>query len=196
MVGFSLSANAQQRIGGLVSNNTTSLPITGYGTLFYSQYHPGIDVFWEIKLNKKTQNQFWFNADLGGYYHRFFQTAIKLQANLNYRLAISQVLAFDLAIGGGYLHSFTNYDRFKLNENGQYEKISTLEGRPQFIAGFMFGANIGLLKSNLDKIRLLIQFRTNLQGPFAGSYIALIPLNTFSLGISFALPHKASINEK
>ncbi len=183
-------AIAQERFGGTVSNNTTSFPVTGYGTLFHSQFHPGADLFWELKLNKKVHNQFWFKVDFGGYYHRFFQTAFRIQPNINYRLAISPCFAFDLALGGGYLHSFTEYSRFKLNDTGQYVKVSAVSGRPQYIAGFMIGANIGLIKASPDKIRLLLQFRTLMQGPFAKSYVPLLPLNSFALGLSFPLKSK------
>ena len=188
IIGFAISAKAQvHRFGSSISNNTTGLPITGYGSLFYSQFHPGAEVFYEYKLNKKEVNQFWIKGTFGGYYHRFFQTALRLQLDVDYRLAFSKFVALDIALGGGYLHSFTDYQRFKLNDQGEYEKIHGIAGRAQFVAGLTLGANVALLKSDPEKIRLLIQFRTLMQGPFVANYVPLLPVNSFLLGLSFPL---------
>lgn len=171
-------------LGFGLSNNNTAWPFIGYPKLFYSQFHPGIDVILEKKINKKDKNQVWAEANLGCYYHRFFQTAVKLNFNLHYRYFINPRIFSDIGLGGGYLHSFYRYQLFKLNSNGDYVQESGVKGRPQYVMGFCMGIGIGLIKSDPDNFRLLVQFRSNVQGKFAGNFIPVVPNNTFLLGIT------------
>lgn len=196
---YYLSAQDYQ-LGGGISNNVTSFPVTGYPQLFYSGFHPGIDIILEKKLNTKLKNQWWTEANLGCFYHRFFQTALKLNVNFHYRYHFKPHIFSDIAIGGGYLHSFYHYQVFKLNSNGDYVKESGYKGRPQFIAGICMGAGISLKKSDPELWKLLIQFRTSAQGIFAGSFVPVVPYNTFLLGLThhfnFTKKKNATNNEK
>lgn len=185
---FTLLMTAQNyQLGAAVSNNVTSWPVIGYPELFYSQLHPGLDIIFEKQINKKTKNQFWAEANLGGFYHRFFQTAVKLNAAIHYRYFFNPRVFTDVGIGGGYLHSFYHYEVFKLNSDGNYVKETGIKGRPQFVMGVCLGAGFGLKKSDPTLWRLLIQFRSNAQGIFSGSFVPVVPYNAFLVGVTHRL---------
>lgn len=181
---FNISYSQNYQLGAGISNNVTAWPVIGYPKLFYSQFHPGIDIILEKKINKKEKNQFWAEADLGTYYHRFFQTAVKLNLNFHYRYFFSARAFSDIGLGAGYLHSFYQYEVFKLNSNGDYVQETGIKGRPQYIMGFCLGGGLGLINSDPDLWRLHIQFRSNVQGKFAGNFVPVVPNNTFILGIT------------
>lgn len=164
----------------------------GYPELFYTKLHPGVDLILEKQVNKKIKNQFWAEANLGGFYHRFFQTAAKLNVNLHYRYFFNTRIYSDIGIGGGYLHSFYHYQVFKLNSDGDYVKESGIKGRPQFLMGICLGAGFGVKKSDPDLLRILIQFRSNAQGIFSGSFVPVVPYNTFLIGLS----HRVNLCKK
>jgi len=186
-----MSPQAQNKNAGfLLSNNVTSFPVTGYPKVFYSQLHPGIDFFYNLKINKKEKNQFWLCADFGGYYHRFIQTAIRLYATVNYLNQINQRLNLFAGLGGGYLHSFENMTTLKLNDEGVYEVKSKLIGRPQMLIAVDLGGNYALKKDNPNSMRLQMNIRTYVQGPFVNGYVPFLPVNTFALGVSIPLTSK------
>jgi hypothetical protein len=183
-------------LGFGLSNNVTAWPIIGYPKLFYSQFHPGFDIILEKKINKKEKNQLWAEANLGTYYHRFFQTAVKLNVNLHYRYFFTPRVFSDIGLGGGYLHSFYQYQIFKINSNGDYVQETGIKGRPQYVMGFCLGLGIGIKKTDPDFLKLLIQFRSNVQGKFAGNFVPIVPNNTFLLGLTHRFNSCKKKNEK
>jgi len=191
---FLFAQNYQLGFG--LSNNVTAWPVIGYPKLFYSQFHPGIDIILEKQINKKIKNQLWAEANLGSYYHRFFQTAVKLNLNLHYRYFFNPRFFSDIGFGGGYLHSFYKYQLFKINANGDYVQETGVKGRPQYVMGFCLGAGVGLKKSDPDYLRLLIQFRSSVQGKFAGNFVPVVPNNTFLLGLTHRFNSCKKKNEK
>lgn len=191
-----LSVRAQNaRIGAGFSNHGTAWPVVGYPKLFYTAFHPGLDIIAEKKINKKEKNQWWAELGVGTFYHRFFQTAAKLNLNLHHRYFFNTRVYSDVALGAGYLHSFYQYQVFKLKSDGTYVKESGIKGRPQFIMGTIIGCGVALKKSDPEKFNLLIQFRTNIQGPFAGSFVPIVPYNAIMLGITTRLNKCEKKNE-
>lgn len=176
----SQSSNA----GILISNNVTSYPITGYPQVFYSQFHPGLDVFRDWKINKKQVNQFWVVANAGGYYHRFIQTAIRLFGAIEYRHTLCKNFKAFAGFGAGYLHSFENTAVCKLNSEGVYEVKSKIVGRPQVIAQLNIGCSYSLKKDDPESMKIILQMRTFLQGPFVKNYVPFAPVNTLAVGLS------------
>jgi hypothetical protein len=170
--------------GALLSNNVTSFPVTGYPQVFYSQFHPGIDLFKGWKINKKEKNQFWFMADLGGYYHRFVQTALRLYATVNYQNIINPRLNLFVGLGGGYLHSIETEATLKLNDQGVYETNNKITGRPQMLIAVDLGGSFALKKDDVRSLRIQIDLRTYVQGVFVKGYVPFLPLNTFAIGIT------------
>jgi hypothetical protein len=178
-------ATGQQHPFGIaLSNNVVALPVTGMPATTFTQFHPGLDLFSGVQLNSHTKHQLWVHGNLGAYYHRFFQTGIRLHGSLDYRHAFLSGFSLDAGIMAGYMQSFTWYDVFTMNDDGVYEKISTFRGRPQFLGGFRIGASHPLMPERLNGFAIHLDLRTYLQAPFAGAYIPIIPTNTLMIGIS------------
>jgi hypothetical protein len=178
------SEPADRRYGLLLSNNVVSLPVTGFPAVFYTQWHPGVDGFVEFRLNKHAKHQLKSTMDAGVYYHRFFQTGLRLHGTIDYSRVMKNKLSLGAGFMAGYLHSFAWYDRFSVNDAGMYEKIPGLTGRPQLLGGFRLGIAMPISSSNPANYMLHLDFRTYLQAPFAGAYIPVIPTNTLMIGIS------------
>ena len=183
-----------QEAGILFSNNVTSYPVAGFSKVFYSQFHPGIDAWRAWKTNEKDVNQFWFAANAGGYYQRFVQTAIRLFGTIEYHYVFCERLSAIAGIGFGYVHSFEDNTVLKLNDEGKYEVKSRVIGRPQYTAQINIGGSIVLKKTDPESMRITMQMRVFIQGPFVNNYVPMLPINSFSLGI--CKPLKCKKNEK
>ena len=181
----------ESRTGYLISNNNTSFPVLGYPQLFYSQFHPGIDLFHEWKMNKSEKSQLWYSFNIGGFYHRFIQTTIKVFPKIEYKYFLNDKIDLQIGLGGGYLHSFDNVKIMKLNSDGVYETQSTLKGRPQFMITLDWGLGYKLK----NDFQLLMLFRTIMQGSFIKSYVPLVPYNSFAIGLNIPLKSKTKENE-
>jgi len=188
---FASSRAQEHPFGIFFSNNVVSLPVTGLPATTYAQFHPGLDLFTGFRLNQHSRHQWWVHADLGVYYHRFFQTGLRLHGSIDYRYVISSRLSVDAGLIAGYMHSFTWYDVFELDGDGVYKKIAKLKGRPQVLGGFRIGVSTPLMPVKVDGLALHLDLRTYLQAPFAGAYIPIIPTNTLMLGVSKKLTCKS-----
>jgi len=191
---LSIARSQEPRFGVTISNNVTSFPVTGYPKVFYSQFHPGLDICREWKLNKKEKNQFWIIANAGGFYHRFIQTAIRLYCSVEYHYVFNSRFTAFTGLGGGYLHSFESGTTLKLNGDGKYEMQSRIIGRPQILGKFNIGCSYALKKDDANSMKILLQMRTYVQGPFVKNYVPMLPLNSFAVGLS--IPLKCKKNEK
>ena len=191
LLSLSVTLSAQQRRAGLlVSNQTVSFPVTGMPSAFYAALHPGIDVYAEQKINKREKNQLHLQINLGVMYHRFFQTAVRLYPWLEYRYTPQGPWRFNAGLGLGYQHAFPAYDILRQSQSGEWVSVPSLRGRPQFMAGLGLGVSRAVKKSEPDGMRLEFRLRTNIQAPFAKSYIPVIPYHAAMLGLSMPLPLK------
>ena len=177
-------------VSAFISNNVTSFPVTGYPQLFYSQLHPGIDVAKGWKINKSEKHQIWAVANAGLFYHRFVQTGLKIYPSIDYKFVACKRLCLNIGLGLGYMHSFEGYEVFKAKEGGGYEAKKIFVGRPQFLGVLNFGCAYKLKKETENSPSLVLQFRTNMQGPFVNSYVPVLPVNSLLLGVTFPLINK------
>jgi len=177
-------------ISAMISNNVTSFPVTGYPQLFYSQFHPGIDVAKSWKINKSTKHQLWIDANVGVFYHRFVQTALKVYPSIDYKFLACERFRINIGLGLGYLHSFDGYEVFKLKEGSGYETEKVWIGRPQFLGTLNWGCDFKLKKDADNSPLLVFQLRTNVQGPFVNNYVPILPVNSVLLGLTLPLKNK------
>jgi hypothetical protein len=191
---FIYAANAQQKSYGFaIGNHATSLPITGYPQLFYSNFHPGIDFNYMRTINKSTKNLLHVRLNGSLIYQRFVQTINIYTVNLVYDRLLNSRINFNVSLGGGYGAAFEGGAVAKLNNEGVYETKSRFIPRSQFIGQFQTGISYALKKDNADGLRITAQFRTIIQGPFVKDYVPLLPVNAFLLG--FQLPIKSNSND-
>lgn len=192
---FPVFARSQQsEMGILFSNNITSFPVTTYPQLFYTQFHPGLDIFKSCKINKSEKNQLWCSGNLGGYYHRFIQTAIRIYPSVDYKKFFGNYFSLNVGIGAGYSLAFENMETFELQNDGTY-KVKTMVARSQYLVALGFGCNYTLKKESPKGMKISLQFKTFIQGPFVSGYVPMLPVNAVMLGVN--IPIKKDVqNEK
>lgn len=183
------------RWGVSVSNNVTSMPVTTYPQLFYSQFHPGMEFTAEEYLNKNEKNRLFLKGNLGFYYHRFIQTSVWIYPSVNYRRTLNNRLTLGTGLGFGYAVSFEDGDVFTLNDDGVYKKKSFLAGRSQFIGQFELGASYLVNKENPEGLRIHLSLKSYLQGTYVKNYVPLVPINSLQVGISLPLNCKSDEKE-
>lgn len=187
-IGFFGVVSAQINSWGLkFSNCITGQPVVTYHQLFYTNFHPGIEGEVNFSLNKNERHQLYVSGNLGAYYHRFMHTGVKIYPEFNYEFQIANKWRLTSGLGGGYIHSFENVATLRLND-GEYEKVNSLKGRPQFMFGLNFGARY--IPENWKGISLQCSFSSFLQGPFVSGYVPLLPYNTFDLGFQVPIQKK------
>jgi len=191
LLSFGGDARAQlNRMGVLISNQTVSFPVSGAPSTVHSQFHPAIAFFVQKTPKAGLRHQLIYNVSAGIQYHRFFQTGLRLYAWGDYCYQPNQVWQFHAGLGAGYLHAFPNYERFKQDADGGWEKVPTLYGRPQFLAGAGIGISRAFRKSEPNGLRIEMRWRSFIQLPFAGSYIPMLPSNALMLGLSAPISNK------
>ncbi|MFN4123307.1 MAG: hypothetical protein ACK4GL_08400 [Flavobacteriales bacterium] len=179
------SVDAQRRVQNFsISNNATSLPVTGYPVLFYANFHPGADWQFQKSINQSETNRLNYVLNGGFIYHRFVQTLLYGSASMMYERKLSSRLHFNISLGVGFGNAFSNEAVARLNDQGEYEAVRRLYHRPQFLILFQPGFSYSLSKEKPDGIRLTANFRTMLQGVFVKQYVPLLPINSFMLGVT------------
>jgi hypothetical protein len=169
-----------------LSNNTTGLPVLTYPQLFYSQFHPGLELALIRQLNQSEKNMLLLGVHAEVYHHQFVQTLIKLYPSIAYERKLNSRINAGLGLGAGYGLSFEGNRAFVKQDNGSYKKKSFFGARSQFL----FTLNIGgsyALKKDITGPSLSFRFASYMQGPYVKSYVLLLPINAFQIGIQYPL---------
>ncbi len=170
-----------------LSNNVTSLPISGYPQLFYTNFHPGLEGAYNHPLNKNDKNRLHLRVNSSLFYHRFVQTMFSVVPMLNFERKINSMNSIQAGLGLGVALSFENEATFKLKTNGDYKKQFALKPRTQYILQWQFGYSRALNKLKPEGTKFQLLLRTNLQGVFVKTYVPMLPVNTVSAGLQFPL---------
>ena len=180
---FSCVIYAQKTsIGIRLSNNVTGLPVSTYPALFYSNFHPGIDLSLKHRINESEKHQWSLSGNVGLFYHRFIQTGIKIYPSLDYALAFNSKWKLNASLDLGYLLAFNNVAVLELQEGGDYEARTSLKARSQFMVGWRIGASY-TPSGKGDGTCYSLAFGTFLQGPYVSGYVPLLPYNSFTVGM-------------
>jgi hypothetical protein len=167
-----------------LSNNNTALPVSGYPSLFYANFHPGLDISYCVKLKENKKNAYFINYQLNGIYHRFVQTLTTFTTGLTYSHKLHRNI--HLSIGGalGLGTSFSNTSVAKINESGEYITQPVLKARLQFIGTIQPRISFPVSRNKSAMHWVHLSFRTQMQGVFVKSYVPLLPVNGFLIGYS------------
>jgi len=160
-------------------NAVTALPFIGAPQLFYTNYHPFTTIGARLVWKEKGKHAWEQSFNLGYIYHRFVQHSIPLFTETIYRYDFNRSFSMRAHLGLGYLHSIPGTDRFELNDQGEYEKITNL-GRAQACVKFSISAAYAI---NQD-LQLTLNYGVLGQMPFVKSYVPLLPYNSIQLGIA------------
>jgi hypothetical protein len=180
---FACSTYAQKTsIGIRLSNNITGLPVSTYPSLFYSNFHPGIDFSLKHRINENEKHQWSLSGNVGLFYHHFIQTGIKIYPSIDYALAFNSKWKLNASVDLGYLLAINNVAVLELQDDGNYESNALLKSRSQFMLGWRIGASY-TPSGEADGTSYSLAFGTFLQGPYVSGYVPLLPYNSFALGI-------------
>lgn len=188
-----------------IFNNQTSLPLGMKLGMTQSPVHPGICFSYLHTWKNETRNEWQQSFKLGNYYHRYSQYGIQLYTEIYYRYKRFKWLYPEAGIGAGYLHAFPDLQQFKLNSNGQYEKIKNW-GRSQSMISTFIGLSVPMhKKGKLPKHtcttcrqstytpppnRLFITYQFWMQAPFVKNYVPLLPNTSLHIGYAFTIKQK------
>ncbi len=144
--------------------------------------HPGIEAGTEFRYNKSDKNKWLQTVKVGGYYHRYSQTAIQVYTELNYRRKITEKISGDLRLGTGYLYAIPDLQTFVLQDGEYKKKINA--GRSQLMATTALGMRYQLSDSN-EGPQLFMHMQCFLQMPFIKSYVPVLPNTALHFGVAW-----------
>jgi hypothetical protein len=186
-----IQVSAQEKyLGAAISSNAPSLPITGIGNVFQGSFHPGIDVNYSKKFNKKEVNQWFYKVNAGLIWQKYVQTLFTVSGMALYRNNHFKRLNFDAGIGTGYGAAFEGGAVLKLNKDGVYETRSKFSPRSQFVILLQTGIIYKLKKDIAQSMAITLHAKTIIQGPFVKGYVPLLPINAIELGVLIPLKKK------
>ena len=160
-------------------NAVSSMPFVGAPRLFYTNYHPFTTVSARLIWKEKRKHAWEQSFNVGYIYHRFIQHSIPVFSEIIYKYDVGRKLSLRSHLGIGYLHSIPASERFELNDQGQYERITGI-GRPQGMGKFSISC---ALKISED-LRATINYGVIVQSPFIKSYVPLLPYNSIQFGMT------------
>ena len=179
---FTFSAFAQRKFDQITfeaGNAVSAFPFVGAPQLFYTNYHPYFTIGSRLTWKEKGRHAWEQSVNIGYMYHRFVQHTIPLFTEIIYRYNFNQHFSMNAHLGGGYLHSVPDAERFELNDQGEYEKIRNL-GRGQGMVRFA----LSTAYSFTDDLRLTLNYGVTGQMPYVKSYVPLLPYSTIQLGVA------------
>lgn len=129
----------------IVSNDKVAFKLDYFGELVL---HPGLSLGIDYSLIRKNWVTVHWDSDLGGYWHKWNNTALFLKSSLGGRFPIKSFFV-DLNLGAGYMHSFAAGTMYQKSPEGGLEK-ATNQGHPHFMptSSFLVGWD-GTRKMNL-----------------------------------------------
>jgi hypothetical protein len=163
------------------TNAHTARPFGSFSSLFYKDFHPGIEAGYGSILKKAKNHMLSAELRMGYLYHRWVQHNIAFSLNGGYHYKISS-WSVGVKPGIGYQLSIPDSKVFEITGNNLEAKGNVL--RSQFIA------NVGL---SVDKqindrgMKIMLEYQQRLQTPFINEYVPLLPYNILFIGFSMPL---------
>lgn len=173
--------NTLQYFSLAATNNHSAFPFSSFSSLIAGEWHPGVEFGSGLTWCEKKKHDWVQEFRVGYFFHQFIQHGIPLYTSFGYRYKFNPRWNAQAGIGAGYFHSIPNQARYKLNNEGDYEKMGGI-GRGQAMLAFNLG---GGYKFNMDKthpLEAFITYQQRIQTPFVPSYVPLLPYNTIMLG--------------
>lgn len=169
------------------SNNNAGLPALSYPKLFYEHFHPGIELQYSRRINKNEKNKIHVRMHTAYYYHQFVQSLFKIYPSLLYNRYLSDKFDLYFGLGAGYGLSFEGDRAFILQEDGSYAQKSFAGARSQYLIAMDFGVAFKLSSDGFAPMSVKTGFTSMMQGTYVKSYVPLLPLNGFFIGIEIPI---------
>ncbi len=118
-------------ISRIIYNERVAFKFDYFGELVL---HPGLSLGIDYTLSSKKWVIVHWDTDLGGYWHRWNNTALFAKTSIGTRFPVSSMFV-DLNMGAGYMHSFPAGKIYQRSTDGGVEKASNW-GHPHFMPAF------------------------------------------------------------
>ena len=169
-------------VGLGIYNTQNAMPFGKFAGMFKEQFHPGIEAIYGRTFSEKKHHDWFIEAKLSYFYHRYVQHGIPLYMNFGYRYKINKHLFAETSLGAGYFHSIPATAKLKLNSDGDYVNNKRI-GRAQATASYSLGFGYTPQPSSVKPISLFVCYQQRIQTPFVRSYVPILPYNTFVIGM-------------
>jgi hypothetical protein len=164
-----------------LTNNHSAYPFSSFSKLVTGTWHPGFEMGTGFNWSERKKHDWYQEFKLGYFYHQFIQHGIPLYTNFGYRYKFSKHWNAQTGIGAGALFSIPDQDRYKLNDDGNYEKISSLRIQGMFV--FNIGAGYKMELTKKFPLETFLTYQQRIQTPYVPSYVPLLPYNSLMLGV-------------
>lgn len=162
-------------------NNGNFMPGKGILGIYSPKFHPGFRIGTRYQYLEKGNSSLYQSLYLGYFYHKHAQHGIQLYTNFIYRYDFNFGLFAEAGLGGGYLHSITNIEKFEWKE-GLYERDKS--GRAQWMADLSIKLGYSFKKQDLP-FDLYLDYQFWLQSPFVNKYVPVLPHNSVHIGVIY-----------
>ena len=168
------------------SNSHAAKPFGSFSSLFYQDFHPGIDIGYESTFSSKNRTQWFYEVRMGYMFHQWVQHNISLYGNLGVRSEVFPTWLGEIKMGGGYQLSIPQSKVFEITESDGVKKKKNF-GRSQVIGDLGVAVSKKLRTSG---VHLFLEYKQQIQTPFISEYVPLLPYNSILIGIK--IPFKQS----
>jgi hypothetical protein len=169
------------------SNSHAAKPFRSFSSLFYTDFHPGIDIGYESVFSRKNRTQWFYEIRMGYMFHQWVQHNIPLYGNVGLRYEAFPSWLAEIKLGGGYQLSIPQSKVFEITESDGVKEKKNF-GRSQVIGNF--GAAVTKKLSAASGVHLFLEYKQQIQTPFIREYMPLLPYNSMLIGIK--IPFKQS----
>jgi hypothetical protein len=168
-----------------LTNNHSAYPFSSFSKLVTGTWHPGFEMGTGFNWSERKKHDWYQEFKLGYFYHQFIQHGIPLYTNVGYRYKFSKHWNAQTGLGAGALFSIPDQDRYKLNDDGNYEKISSLRIQGMFVFNIGVGYKMELTKK--FPLETFLTYQQRIQTPYVPSYVPLLPYNSLMLGVKMVI---------
>ena len=123
--------NREGLISRMIFNENVAVKFDYFGELVL---HPGLSLGIDYTLTSKKWVTVHWDTELGGYWHRWNNTALFAKTSIGTRFPVSSMFV-DLNLGAGYMHSFPAGKIYQKSADGGVEKTPNW-GYPHFMPTF------------------------------------------------------------
>ena len=166
-----------------ISNSHSAKPFGSFSSLFYEDFHPGLDIGYSSVFRNANKHQWFLEMRLSYMYHRWVQHNIALLANAGYRYKITSTFSADIRLGGGYQLSIPDSKVFRITASDGLQKKNNT-GRSQLIGNLGLGFSKKISNSGS---RVFIEYQQRIQTPFIKEYVPILPYNNMLVGFAFPI---------
>jgi len=173
---FTVAGLDAQKINSVsiaLQTESISIPFTRIGEI-----HPGIEIGVNLFEKSKPNSTRRWNGYVGYFYHKGFDQSIYIRGEYEFSYQLGDVVALQLPVGLGYMHSFHTRPVYEQQSDGSFSEKTQI-GRPHA----MLNLGLGISYLQLGMVTPFIKYEVAAQSPFVAT-IPAGPRNFLKVGSS------------